>query len=258
MRPRPTGAWSTEGSRVTILVSTGPGIAQVPDVKGLTSAEAVQRLTKAGFKPSVQDQSSATVSAGKVISTEPSADTEAQAGSPVAVLVSSGPAQVRVPEVTGQSEAEAKASLRAAGLEPGTVTKQEAAGTAAGTVLSQSPAAGSSVNSGQQVNLVVVKASQEVTVPRVVGSKEELAEGELVGAGFKPTTTKRTVANPEEAGIVLQQSPAGGGKAKRGATVTITVGKLETQTTPSTTTTPPSTTPSTTTTPAAPAAGVVQ
>jgi beta-lactam-binding protein with PASTA domain len=125
-------------------------------------------------------------------------------------------------------------------------------------VLSQSPAAGSSVNSGQQVSLVVVKASQEVTVPRVVGRKEELAEGELVGAGFKPTTTKRTVANPEEAGIVLQQSPAGGGKAKRGATVTITVGKLETQTTPSTTTTPPSTTPSTTTTPAAPAAGAVQ
>jgi beta-lactam-binding protein with PASTA domain len=254
----PHGSMVDRGSRVTILVSTGPGIAQVPDVKGLTSAEAVQRLTKAGFKPSVQSQSSATVSAGKVISTEPSADTEAQAGSPVAVLVSTGPAQVRVPEVTGQSEAEAKASLRAAGLEPGTVTKQEAAGAAAGTVLSQSPAAGSSVNSGQQVSLVVVKASQEVTVPRVVGRKEELAEGELVGAGFKPTTTKRTVANPEEAGIVLQQSPAGGGKAKRGATVTITVGKLETQTTPSTTTTPPSTTPSTTTTPAAPAAGAVQ
>ncbi len=254
----PHGSVVDRGSRVTILVSSGPGIAQVPDVKGLTSAEAVQRLTKAGFKPSVQNQASATVSAGKVISTEPSADTEAQAGSPVAVLVSTGPAQVRVPEVTGQSEAEAKASLRAAGLEPGTVTKQEAAGTAAGTVLSQSPAAGSAVNSGQQVNLVVVKASQEVTVPRVVGRKEELAEGELVGAGFKPTTTKRTVANPEEAGIVLQQSPAGGGKAKRGATVTITVGKLETQTTPSTTTTPPSTTPSTTTTPAAPAAGAVQ
>jgi eukaryotic-like serine/threonine-protein kinase len=254
----PHGSVVDRGSRVTILVSTGPGIAKVPDVKDTTSAEAVRRLTKAGFKPSIQNQSSATVPADKVISTEPSADTEAQAGSPVTVLVSSGPAQVRVPEVTGQSEAEAKASLRAAGLEPGTVTKQEAAGSAAGTVLSQSPAAGSSVNSGQQVNLVVVKASQQVTVPRVVGRKEELAEGELVGAGFKPATTKRTVTNPEEAGIVLQQSPAGGGKAKRGATVTITVGKRETQTTPSTTTTPPSTTPSTSTTPAAPAGGAAQ
>jgi beta-lactam-binding protein with PASTA domain len=254
----PHGSAVDRGTRVTILVSTGPGVAELPDVKGLTSAEAMRRLTKAGFKPSIQNQSSTTVPAGKVISTEPSADTEAQAGSPVTVLVSTGPAQVRVPEVTGQSEAEAKASLRAAGLEPGTVTKQEASGTASGTVLSQSPAAGSSVNSGQQVSLVVVKASQEVAVPRVVGRKEELAEGELVGAGFKPTTTKRMVSNPEEAGIVLQQSPAGGGKAKRGATVTITVGKLETQTTPSTTTAPASTTPSTTTTPAAPAGGAAQ
>jgi serine/threonine-protein kinase len=254
----PHGSVVDRGSRVTILVSSGPGIAELPDVKGLGSAEAVRRLTKAGFKPSIQSESSATVPAGKVISTEPSADTEAQAGSPVTVLVSSGPVQVRVPAVTGQSEAEAKASLRAVGLEPGTVTKQEAAGSPAGTVLSQSPAAGSSVTSGQQVNLVVVKASQEVTVPRVVGRREELAEGELVGAGFKPTTTKRTVTKPEEAGIVLQQSPAGGGKAKRGTMVTITVGKLETQTTPSTTTTPPSTTPSTTTTPAAPAGGAAQ
>jgi beta-lactam-binding protein with PASTA domain len=255
----PHGSVVSKGSRVTLLVSSGPGSAPVPEVKGLTSAQALQKLTKAGFKPSTQSQSSATVAAGKVISTEPSAHTEAQTGSPVTVFVSSGPAQVRVPDVTGQSEAEAKASLRAAGLEPGAVTKQEAAGAEAGAVLSQSPAAGSSVASGQSVSLVVVKAPRETTVPRVVGKKEELAEGELVGAGFKPKTTKRTVVNPEEAGIVLQQTPAGGLKAKRGATITVTVGRLGAQTTPSTTTTtpPPSTTPSTTT-PATPPPSVGQ
>ncbi len=253
----PHGSVVSKGSRVTLLVSSGPGSAPLPDVKGLTSAQAAQRLTKAGFKPTTESRSSATVTAGKVISTEPSAGVEAQAGTAVTVIVSSGPAQLHVPDVTGQSEAEARASLRAAGLEPGTVTKREAAGTEAGTVLSQSPAAGSSVRSGQPVNLVVAQSPQEVTVPRVVGRREELAEGELVGAGFKPKTAKRTVAKPEEAGIVLQQSPAGGGKAKRGATVTITVGRLGAQTTPSTTTTPPSTTPSTTTTPAAPAGAAI-
>jgi serine/threonine-protein kinase len=248
----PHGSVVRKGSRVTLLVSSGPGSAPVPQVKGLASAQAVAKLTKAGFKPSTQSESSTTVPAGKVISTEPAAHTEAQAGSPIAVLVSSGPAQVRVPDVTGQSEAEAKASLRAVGLEPGAVTKQESAEAEAGVVLSQSPAAGSSVASGQSVSLVVVKAAHETTVPRVVGKKEELAEGELVGAGFKPQTTKRTVVNSEEAGIVLQQTPAGGLKAKRGTTITIVVGQLGAQTTPSTTTTtpPPSTTP---TTPAAPA-----
>jgi beta-lactam-binding protein with PASTA domain len=243
----PHGSVVRKGSRVTLLVSSGPGSAAVPQVKGLTSAQAVAKLTKAGFKPSTQSQSSTTVPAGKVISTEPAAHTEAQAGSPIAVLVSSGPAQVRVPDVTGQSEAEAKASLRAVGLEPGAVTRQESAGAEAGVVLSQSPAAGSSVATGQSVSLLVVKAPRETTVPRVVGKKEELAEGELVGAGFKPQTTKRTVVNSEEAGIVLQQTPAGGLKAKRGATITIVVGQLGAQTTPSTTTTtpPPSTTPTT-------------
>jgi eukaryotic-like serine/threonine-protein kinase len=254
----PHGSVVEKGTHVTLVVSSGPGSALLPDVRGLMSAQALRRLVKAGFKPSAQSQASPTVAAGKVISTEPAADTEAQAGSPVTVFVSSGPAQVSVPEVTGQSEAEAKASLRAAGLEPGTVTKQEVAGSEAGTVLSQSPSAGSQVDKGQQVDLVVVRASHEVAVPRVVGRKEELAEGELVGAGFKPSTAKRTVSNPEEAGIVLQQSPPGGGKAKRGTSVTITVGQLGAQTTPSTTTTPPSTTPSTTTTPAAPTGNVGQ
>ena len=245
----PHGSVVSKGSRVTLLVSSGPGSAPVPEVKGLTSAQAVQKLTKAGFKPSTQPQSSTTVAAGKAISTEPAAHTETQAGSPVTVFVSSGPAQVRVPDVTGQSEAEAKASLRAVDLEPGAVTKQEAAGSEAGSVLSQSPAAGSSVATGQSVSLVVVKAPRETTVPRVVGKKEELAEGELVGAGFKPKTTKRTVVNEEEAGIVLQQTPAGGLQAKRGATMTITVGQLGAPPTPSTTTTtpPPSTTPTATT-----------
>jgi serine/threonine-protein kinase len=193
-----------------------------------------------------------------VISTEPSGHTEAQAGSPVTVFVSSGPAQVRVPEVTGQSEAEAKASLRAVGLEPGTIAKQEAAGSEVGSVLSQSPAAGSSVDAGQRVDLVVVRAPQQVTVPRVVGRREELAEGELVGAGFKPKTANRTVSKPEEDGIVLQQNPAGGSQAKQGATVTITIGRLGAQTTPSTTPVPPSTTPSTTTTPAAAPGGTAK
>jgi beta-lactam-binding protein with PASTA domain len=247
----PHGSVVDKGTRVTIVVSSGPGSALLPDVKGLSSAEAVRRLSKAGFKPSLQSQASATFPSGKVISTEPPGDTDAQAGSPVTVLVSSGPAPVRVPEVTGESEAEAKASLRAVGLEPGTVTKQEAANAEAGKVLSQSPAAGESVPNGQRVSLVVAQASREVEVPRVVGKSEAQAAGELGQAGFKPKSASRTVTKPEEAGIVLQQSPAGGGKAKRGATVTITVGTLAPQTTPSATTTtpPPSTTPSVTTTP---------
>ncbi len=247
------GTLVQRGARVGLVVSTGPGTAGVPEVKGLTSAQAVHKLTKAGFKPTTQDRSSATVPVGTAIGTEPSQGVAVVAGSPVTVFVSSGPPQVDVPEVTGQSEAEARATLRAAGLHAGAVTKREEPGQAPGTVLSQSPAGGVPVHGGEAVNLVVAKAPQEVTVPRVVGKKKERAEGELIGAGFASKSIVRTVSSVAEVGLVLQQSPAGGTKAKSGATVTITVGVLGQQTTPSTTptttpapstaTTPPSATP---------------
>jgi beta-lactam-binding protein with PASTA domain/predicted Ser/Thr protein kinase len=253
------GVQVQRGARVGLVVSTGPGTAGVPEVKGLTSAQAAHKLTQAGFKPVVQDRSSTTVPAGTVIATEPSQGVAVVAGSPVTVLVSSGLPQVDVPEVTGQSETEARETLRAAGLHAGVVTKQEAPGQTPGSVLSQSPAVGVPVHSGEAVNLVVAKTPQEVTVPRVVGKKAERAEGELIGAGFVAKSTTRSVNNEAEVGLVLQQRPAGGSKAKRGATITLIVGvPLSTQTTGTTTTT--TTAPSTTTTPpsAAPAAGTGQ
>jgi beta-lactam-binding protein with PASTA domain len=244
------------GARVNLVVSSGPGTAGVPEVKGLTSAQAERKLTQAGFKPTAQNRSSTSVPAGTVIDTEPSQGVAVVAGSPVTVFVSTGPPQVDVPEVTGQSEAEARATLRAAGLHAGAVTKREEPGQTPGTVLSQSPAEGVPVHSGEAVNLVVAKAPQEVTVPRVVGKKKERAEGELIGAGFAAKSVVHAVSSEAEVGLVLQQSPAGGTKAKSGATVTITVGVLGQQTTPSTTTTTPPA-PGTATTPpsAAPPAG---
>jgi beta-lactam-binding protein with PASTA domain len=239
------GSVVQRGARVSVVVSTGPASVGVPDVRNLTSAEAEHKLVQAHFKPNVQNRSSASVPSGKVISTEPSQGVPLLEGSPVTVFVSNGPMQVEVPTVTGQSEAEARGSLRAAGLHVGAVTKREEAGQAAGTVLSQAPSAGSSVPSGEAVSLVVAKASQEVAVPRVVGKKQERAEGELIGAGFVVKSSTRTVTSEAEVGLVLQQAPAGGTKAKRGATIKLTVGELAPQTTPSTTTT---TTPSTTTT----------
>ena len=82
---------------MSIVVSSGPGSAPLASVEGLTAAQAINRLRAAGFKPTRKDQPSATVAQGRVIGTDPPAGTELQVGSPVAVLVSSGPAQVRCP-----------------------------------------------------------------------------------------------------------------------------------------------------------------
>ncbi len=242
----PAGTIVAGASRVDIVVSGGPATAPLISVRGLSESAALARLRRAHFKPTVTMQSSATVAAGLVIGTEPAAETEVQEGAHVTVLVSSGPAPVAVPDLTGQSLSAAEATLTNSKLLVGTITQQVSSTQAPETVLSQSPATGASLPAGGRVNLTVAQAPQEV--PEVVGQSEGAAKKALEAAGFKPKVVSQAVTSPEEAAMVLKQSPPANAKARKGATVTITVGKLHqtTTTTPTTTTTTPTTTTSST------------
>jgi serine/threonine-protein kinase len=244
----PAGSVVAKGTRVTLAVSTGPGSSPLPDVAGLTAAQATSKLKEAGFNPTTEKQASPTVASGRVISTNPSAGTEAQAGSSVTVLVSSGPAQVTVPDVIGQSRAAAEATLTNAKLTAGAITQQTSSEQSPGTVLEQSPAAGASLPAGGTVGFVVAQAPTETAVPDVVGKNEAQASAELGRAGFAPEAVSQTTTDATQVGTVLRQSPLAGHKARKGATVTIAVGALGPQTTPTTTT------PSTPATPTPPAA----
>jgi serine/threonine-protein kinase len=248
----PLGARVSKGTRVSIVVSSGPGSAALPAVEGLTTAEALHNLRAAGFKPTTRSQSSATIARGRVIGTDPPTGTETQLGSAVVVLVSSGPAQLRVPEVVGESQKGAEGSLANAGLVVGPITTVSSTSQPAGSVLSQSPSAGASVPAGSPVSLTVAQAPAEIPVPNVVGNNETQAAATLGGAGFVPKTATATTTEPTKVGVVLKQSPGAGQNARKGATVTLTIGKLgptTTETTPTNTaTTPaPATTPTATT-----------
>jgi serine/threonine-protein kinase len=245
----PRGTVVKKGSRVSVVVSSGPGIVALPNVIHKKSDAATKTLREKGFRPTVQTQSSDTVEAGLVISTDPAAGIEVQVGSPVTVFVSSGPKEVSVPGVIGETQANATATLAAAGLKVA-VSKREVAEPAAGTVISQSPAAGSQQKVGTQVTIVVAQALKKTAAPSVVGQSEAQAVSTLTAAGFASNTVSRTVTDPAKVGIVVQQSPAAGHKLAAGATVTIAVGVLAQQTT-STTTSTSTTTPA----PVAPAPG---
>jgi serine/threonine-protein kinase len=236
------------GARVTLIVSGGPASAPVTDVEGLSEQEALKKLKKAGFKPRVTKQASSTVASGKVIGTNPPAGTVEQLGSGVEVLVSSGPAPVAVPDVTGQSLSAAEATLANAELELGTVTKRESTDQQPGTVLSQSPSNGTSVKAKSKVDLVVAQAPKEGAVPNVVGESQAFAKSTIEQAGFKIATTTGQTSEAAQVGKVLRQSPGPGTKASKGTTVTVTIAQLGPETTPTTTTT--STTPATPTPPA--------
>jgi serine/threonine-protein kinase len=247
------GSQADKGSTVTLTVSDGPAQVRVPPVVGVSADAAKSRLKKAGLKAQGSRQSSDSVPKGIVISASPDEGSTVDVGSTVALTVSNGPQKVSVPDVSGRTFDDASAQLQSAGLQV-TRKDQESQDRPEGTVLSQSPSGGTSVDKGATVSLTVAKAPAAVSVPDVTGEDEDFAIAKLSGAGFKVKRQTQDINQADGDGVVLTQSPQSG-TAKKGSTVTITVGHFTGTTTGTgTTTTPPATTTGTGTTGAAPGA----
>src|SRR5262249_11182253 len=86
----PAGTVVGRGTRVHVVVSSGPANAAVINVEGLSAGEALLKLRAAGFKPTTRTRPSSTVAQGLVIRTDPPAGTQLQVGSRVTALVSAG------------------------------------------------------------------------------------------------------------------------------------------------------------------------
>jgi len=144
------GTSLVEGATVRINYSTGPKQVAVPPVVGLDYSTALQQLQAAGFAVGRTDVES-DQPAGIVVSQVPSGSSTATKGSTVNLSVSNGPQTTPLPDVSGQTEADAKATLKAAGFKV-TVTQQETdVETFDGIVISQDPPG----NTQQDPNTVV-------------------------------------------------------------------------------------------------------
>ena len=149
------------GTRIRLLVSSGPARVQVPGVVGLLRESAESRLTSDGFSVTVRSEESEQPK-DEVISQTPSAGTSAERGASVTITVSSGPPDkpeedtVSVPSVTGQSASAAAAALRAAGFSVSTRERDTEDESENGKVISQSPAGGEAER-GSTVAIVVGK-----------------------------------------------------------------------------------------------------
>lgn len=114
MTPAPN-AQVQRGSVVTLTVAQAPQVS-VPTVTGQDQVTASNTITQAGLQPAIVGQNSNTVSAGKVIATNPAAGTMVAKGSTVQLFVSTGPQTVAVPNVVGQPRDTGIAALTGAGL----------------------------------------------------------------------------------------------------------------------------------------------
>ena len=220
----PVAGSAPAGTTVALVVSTGPAPVTVPNVVGQTQATATSNINGvAGLSlGAVTQANDATVPSGSVISQDPVAGS-APAGTTVALVVSTGPAPVTVPNVVGQTQATATSNINGvAGLSLGAVTQANDATVPSGSVISQDPVAGPAP-SGSTVALVVSTGPAPVTVPNVVGQTQAAAATAInavagLSTGAVTQANNATVA----AGSVISQIPAAG-PAPFGSTVALVV-----------------------------------
>lgn len=224
------GASIKKGSSITLNIGNGPAPLAVPNVVGLGQAAATTDLQNAGFAVVVMSGASSSVAQGTVLGQNPAAKTLLAPKQTVTITVSSGPA---VPDVVGKSLASATQLLQAAGVQVGTVTNQSSATVHSGLVILQGTPAGSSVNAGARVDLVISTGPATTPVPNVVGLTSAVALANLQSAGF--VGSQQTAFDPSAAGTVIAQNPAPGTSLAQGGVVQFTV-SLGPQTPPPATT----------------------
>ena len=206
----------------------------VENVCGQTKEEAQQTLEAQGLYMFEVAQQKSDQPAGTILEQDPVGGSQVLEGSTVNVIVAgdqnvdytddnkdSETEKVVVPSVKGYLEKDAVNALNNAGLK---VVKnyQYSDSVDAGKVISQTPAGGSSVDSGTTVTIVVSQGQKSVNVSSVLGDTKDKASNKLTGAGLK-VAVKEAYSDSVEAGKVISQSIAGGKTVPAGTTVTITV-----------------------------------
>ncbi|KXT77464.1 Stk1 family PASTA domain-containing Ser/Thr kinase [Streptococcus sp. DD13] len=241
--PKANAANVTKGTTVSVVISSGTKTVTVADVVGQTKAAAQKTLEDAGFKVEIKEASDNNLDAGRVISTNPQAGTDAPEGATITMTVSTGKETVTIPTVTGLSESDARRTLESAGFVVNTSTNKEFSDTVdAGQVISTNPQVGETVDIGTTITLTISRG-RAITMPdfgtdrysyaRAVARLQELG---LTVSHIQRITDSSTSASAVD--MVIGQYPAAGTAIASDEDVTLTVsGSATTPTSTSTSST---------------------
>jgi eukaryotic-like serine/threonine-protein kinase len=221
--PQP-GERTQKGNFVTIYVSTGPPQTTVPSVVGETLDRALADLQEANLKGKAVRVDSDKPD-GQVVSQTPTAGATVDEGSRVTIRVSKGPKPIAVPTVIGLSFETASSTLQGRGFAVARGPDVES-NEPKGTVVDQSPDAGTFQNPGTTITLRVSKGPTTSTVPDVTSQSQSDAQAQLRASGFRVQIVTQPVTDPNQDGLVQTQDPPGGTQAPAGSVVTIAVGKF--------------------------------
>lgn len=214
-----------KGTEIEVVVSSGQAEANVkiPNLVGQSEEAAQKSLEDAGLKVEWEYDYNGSVGTGDVISTDPKAGTMVAEGSTVKVKVSKGEDTIKLPSVTGKTQADATAELEKLGLKVGNVTEENSKNDV-GIVIAQGISANTWVARGTAVDLVISKGPKEVkvTVPPISGKAEATAISLLDNAGLK-YTKKYQYSDSVKTGYVISADPGDGASVNQGAEITIVI-----------------------------------
>ena len=203
--------------------AAAPELISVPDLTGFTLADAQDALDEANLRPSFRQQPSLDVAEGLVITSDPEPGTEVEPDSKVTLVISAGPEEFPIPNVTNIDVADARTQLEAAGFVVGTETPQDSQDFPEGTVISQSLPAGTEAAPGTVVDLVVSSGPRFLTMPDLVGVSATTAQEELTRLGFTDIVVEEDFSNDMLEGFVITTEPGPSQLAERDETVSIFV-----------------------------------
>ncbi|HEY5471856.1 MAG TPA: PASTA domain-containing protein [Candidatus Limnocylindrales bacterium] len=241
------GQNAVSGSEAVLLVSGGPAPAAsvsvpLPEVIGLSEADACARVQNAGLLPQVVRDFSATVPLGVVIDQLPTGQAVAQRPQKkrslwwlwlllvLAVLFAvAGGAYyylnrtAAVPNVVGLTQTQAEQTILSAGFELGSITMtQTISASEVGKVTTQTPPPNTELKLVDQVDMTVSGGQKLFSVPEVIGKPQAEARSILASAGLEATATQAySPIVPKDS--VISQSPPSSDKVPYGTTVGLVV-----------------------------------
>ena len=146
------GSKANKGDTIVYHLSKGSEKVSIPNVVGMTQANATSKLESAGFSVNVTTSASDDVDKGNVIK---QSDTgTAKKGSTITITVSSGASSVQVPSVVGKTESDAGSTLEKAGFRYD-IQRESSSTVAKGNVIRQSPSSGASAKKGDTITIYV-------------------------------------------------------------------------------------------------------
>ena len=204
------------------ILSRTPATIAIPDVAGQTVAEAKETLKKANFEIGEEKtEASEKVEEGRIIRTDPGARTGRKEGTKINLVVSSGKQSFQLSNYIGRKSTDVIAELKQKKVPENLIKieEEESSESEAGTVLRQSPAAGTTydLSKASTITLTVAKKVTSVAMPSYTGSSLEFTKNNLVQiVGIKEANIEVVEVSTAPAGTaegtVVEQSPKAGEK----------------------------------------------